>query len=82
MRRARAASPTATPIRIHNERGELRARARVTDRIRRARCGCATAGRGSTTDVGAPAMPDEVVDAFGFSGGQATFDAMVEVSRG
>ena len=31
---------------------------------------------------GRPAIGDEIVDAFGFSGGQATFDAMVEVSLG
>ena len=31
---------------------------------------------------GRPAIADEIVDAFGFSGGQATFDAMVEVSPG
>ena len=28
---------------------------------------------------GAPALPDGAVDTFGFSGGQATFDARVEV---
>ena len=37
-------------------------------------------GRGSINDAWAPAIADEIVDAFGFSGGQATFDAMVEVS--
>ena len=30
---------------------------------------------------GAPAIPDEAVDTFDFSAGQAAFDAMVEVAR-
>jgi len=29
---------------------------------------------------GAAAIPDEAVEVFGFSGGQAAFDAMVEVA--
>ena len=30
---------------------------------------------------GAPSIPDEAVDVFEFSAGQAAFDAMVEVAR-
>ena len=68
-------------IRLFNEGGELRARARVTDRI--------PAGtvwmRDGWPDLnrltgGAPVLPDAAVDLFAFSAGQATFDAMVEVA--
>jgi hypothetical protein len=31
--------------------------------------------------AGAAVLPDDAVDAFGFSGGQAAFDARVEVDR-
>ena len=30
---------------------------------------------------GRPVIPDEAVEIFGFSGGQASFDATVEVER-
>ncbi len=67
-------------IRIFNERGDLPARARVTDRIRSGtvwmRDGWPNLNR---LTAGAPVLPDAAVDLFAFSAGQATFDAMVEV---
>jgi anaerobic selenocysteine-containing dehydrogenase len=70
-------------IRIHNERGALRARAHVTDRISAGTVWMRDGWEGlNQLTSGRPAIADEIVDAFGFSGGQATFDAMVEVSPG
>ncbi len=70
-------------IRIHNGRGHMHARARVTEKIQAGvvwmRDGWA--GLNDLTS-GAPVVADAAVDAFhalGFSGGQATFDARVEV---
>jgi len=68
-------------IRIFNERGDLLARARVTDRMASGtvwmRDGWPNLNR--LTD-GAPVLPDAAVDLFAFSAGQASFDAMVEVA--
>jgi anaerobic selenocysteine-containing dehydrogenase len=68
-------------IRIFNDRGDLLARARVTDRIPAGtlwmRDGWPNLNRLTT---GAPVLPDVAVDLFAFSAGQATFDAMVEVA--
>jgi anaerobic selenocysteine-containing dehydrogenase len=68
-------------IRIYNERGAFEARALVTDRISAGtvwmRDGWAGVNRVTS---GKAVLPDEAVDAFGFSGGQAAFDAMVEVA--
>ena len=70
-------------IRIHNERGELRARAHVTDRISAGTVWMRDGWEGlNQLTSGRPAIADEIVDAFGFSGGQATFEALVEVSPG
>ena len=79
-----AAWRTATPIRIYNERGELQARAQVTDRIPRGTVWMRDGWEGlNDLTSGAPAIPDAAVDAFTtrFSGGQATFDARVDVER-
>jgi anaerobic selenocysteine-containing dehydrogenase len=68
-------------IRIFNERGDLLARARVTDRIPAGtvwmRDGWPNLNR---LTGGEPVLPDAAVDLFAFSAGQATFDAMVEVA--
>jgi anaerobic selenocysteine-containing dehydrogenase len=68
-------------IRIFNDRGDLQARARVTDRIPAGtvwmRDGWPNLNR---LTAGAPVLPDVAVDLFAFSAGQATFDAMVEVA--
>jgi anaerobic selenocysteine-containing dehydrogenase len=67
-------------IRVYNQRGSCNARARVTDQI--------PAGtvwmRDGWADLnnltgGQAVLPDVAVDMFGFSAGQASFEAMVEV---
>jgi anaerobic selenocysteine-containing dehydrogenase len=69
------------PIRIFNERGDLLARARVTDRIPSGtvwmRDGWPNLNR---LTRGAPVLPDVAVDLFAFAAGQASFDAKVEVA--
>jgi anaerobic selenocysteine-containing dehydrogenase len=68
-------------IRIFNARGDLHARARVTDRIPPGtvwmRDGWPNLNR---LTAGAPVLPDAAVDLFAFSAGQASFDTMVEVT--
>jgi anaerobic selenocysteine-containing dehydrogenase len=70
-------------IRIHNERGVMRARARVTDRIPAGTVWMRDGWAGlNDLTAGTPVVADAAVDAFhalGFSGGQATFGARVEV---
>jgi len=68
-------------IRIFNERGELAARAHVTDKVPPGTVWMRDGwgGLNRLTDGGA-ALPDEAVDVFGFSAGQASFDARVEVA--
>jgi len=69
-------------IRIHNERGAMAARAHVTGDIGPGVVWMRDGWEGlNTLTSGQAALPDEVVDAFGFSAGQAAFDAMVEVER-
>jgi anaerobic selenocysteine-containing dehydrogenase len=68
-------------IRIVNERGAFGARARVTDRVPRGVVWMRDGWTGlNELTSGGPAIPDAAVDVFGFSGGQAAFDAMVEVA--
>jgi len=68
-------------IRIHNERGEMKARARVTPRIPAGTVWMRDGWDGlNRLTSGAAVLPDSGVDLFGFSGGQAAFDARVEVS--
>ncbi|MBI3455705.1 MAG: molybdopterin-dependent oxidoreductase [Candidatus Rokubacteria bacterium] len=70
------------PIRIFNQRGEFRARARVTGRVPPGTVWMRDGWTGlNRLTSGAPAIPDEAVDTFHFSAGQAAFDAMVEVTR-
>ncbi len=70
-------------VRVHNERGELKARAVVTDRIPAGTVWMRDGWEGlNDLTSGRPVIRDEAVDLFGFSGGQAAFDAMVDVSRG
>ena len=67
-------------IRIHNERGALSARALVTERIPPGTVWMRDGWLGlNELTAGASVIPDAAVDAFGFSGGQAAFDARVEV---
>jgi anaerobic selenocysteine-containing dehydrogenase len=69
------------PIRIYNERGEFQAYAQVTARIPSGTVWMRDGWEGlNRLTSGAPAIPDEAVDIFHFSAGQAGFDAMVEVA--
>jgi anaerobic selenocysteine-containing dehydrogenase len=71
-----------TPIRIFNDRGEFRARAHVTDGVPPGTVWMRDGWTGlNRLTSGAPSIPDEAVDTFDFSAGQAAFDAMVEVAR-
>lgn len=68
------------PIRIYNERGAFEAYARVTERIPAGTVWIRDGWEGlNRLTSGAPVLPDEAVDVFGFAAGQSTFDAMVDV---
>ncbi|MBI2492702.1 MAG: molybdopterin-dependent oxidoreductase [Candidatus Rokubacteria bacterium] len=68
-------------IRIYNARGEFEARAHVTPRIPAGAVWMRDGWEGLNrlTD-GRAVLPDAAVDVFGFSAGQAAFDARVEVA--
>jgi anaerobic selenocysteine-containing dehydrogenase len=67
-------------IRIWNERGEMLARAHVTPRIPPGTVWMRDGWEGlNALTSGAPVLPDDVTDIFGFAAGQATFDASVDV---
>jgi len=69
------------PIRIFNQRGDLRARALVTDRVPAGTVWMRDGWPGlNALTGGARVLPDAAVDLFDFSGGQAMFDAMIEVA--
>jgi anaerobic selenocysteine-containing dehydrogenase len=68
------------PIRVFNERGEFGCRARLTDRVPPGTVWMRDGWTGlNRLTAGEAAIPDDAVDLFGFSGGQASFDARVEV---
>ena len=68
-------------IRIFNARGDVAARARVTDRIPAGTVWMRDGWPGlNRLTAGASVLPDAAVDLFAFSAGQATFDAMVDVA--
>ncbi len=68
-------------IRIYNERGELRARARVTAKIPAGTVWMHDGWQGlNRLTSGQAVLPDEAVDLFPFSAGQSAFDATVEVA--
>jgi anaerobic selenocysteine-containing dehydrogenase len=68
-------------IRIFNERGELAARAHVTDRIPAGTVWMRDGWPGlNRLTAGTAVLPDAAVDLFAFSAGQASFDARVEVA--
>jgi anaerobic selenocysteine-containing dehydrogenase len=72
----------SAPIRIFNGRGEFRAYAYVTGRVPAGIVWMRDGWTGiNRLTSGAAAIPDDAVDAFDFSAGQAGFDAMVEVER-
>jgi anaerobic selenocysteine-containing dehydrogenase len=68
-------------IRIFNQRGDLLAKAHVTDRISAGTVWMRDGWPGlNRLTAGAPVLPDAAVELFAFSAGQASFDAMVEVA--
>jgi anaerobic selenocysteine-containing dehydrogenase len=68
-------------IRIHNERGALVARARVTDKVPAGTVWMRDGWRGvNNLSSGAPSIPDEACELFPFTAGQSAYDARVEVS--
>ena len=68
-------------IRIFNQRGELSARARVSDRIPAGTVWMRDGWPGlNRLTAGTAVLPDAAVDLFAFSAGQASFDARVEVA--
>ena len=68
-------------LRIFNGRGEFLARAHVTDRVPPGTVWMRDGWSGlNRLTAGAAVLPDTAVDIFGFSGGQAAFDAWVEVA--
>ncbi len=69
------------PIRVFNQRGELHARAHVTERIPAGTLWLRDGWPGlNDLTSAAPVLPDRAVDAFAFSAGQATFEAKVQVA--
>jgi anaerobic selenocysteine-containing dehydrogenase len=67
-------------VRIRNDRGEMRARAAVTPRISAGTLWMRDGWEGlNRLTAGRAVLPDDAVDRFGFSGGQAAFEAMVDV---
>jgi anaerobic selenocysteine-containing dehydrogenase len=67
-------------IRVHNARGEMRARARVTGAIAAGTVWMRDGWEGlNTLTSGAPVIPDDAVDVFHFAAGQASFDARVDI---
>jgi len=77
---ARRAISDGGALRIVNARGEMRARARVTSRVPEGTVWMRDGWAGlNDLTSGEPAIPDAAVDVFGFSGGQASFEARVDV---
>jgi anaerobic selenocysteine-containing dehydrogenase len=67
-------------IRVFNGGGEMLARALVTDRVPPGTVWMRDGWAGlNTLTCGAAVLPDEAVDVFDFSAGQASFEAWVEV---
>jgi len=81
---ARRALADGDEIRVFNQRGEMRARAFVTDRVPPGTVWMRDGWEGlNTLTSGAEVLPDAAVDLFDrFSGGQAEFEASVDVARG
>jgi anaerobic selenocysteine-containing dehydrogenase len=69
------------PVRIGSARGAFEARARVTREVPPGTVWMRDGWEGlNRVTSGQAAIPDEAVDTFHFAAGQATFEAMVEVS--
>lgn len=69
------------PIRVYNGRGAFEARAYVTHRVPPGVVWMRDGWEGmNRLTSGAPVLPDAAVDLFGFSAGQASFEARVDVT--
>jgi len=69
------------PVRVFNARGEMRAEAQVTDRIPPGTVWMHDGWAGlNRLTSGAAVLPDDAVEVFGFSGGQAEYESLVEVA--
>lgn len=69
-----------TPIRVYNERGTLHARAHVTDEVPAGTLWMRDGWLGlNSLTSGQAVLPDVAVSIYGFSAGQASFAAQVEV---
>jgi anaerobic selenocysteine-containing dehydrogenase len=67
-------------IRVYNERGAVQARARITDDVPAGTVWMRDGWTGlNNLTSGQAVLPDTAIDLFGFSAGQASFEAMVEV---
>ncbi len=68
------------PVRVFNGRGEMRAKARVSDKIPAGVLWMHDGWAGlNRLTSGAAVLPDAAVDMFAFSAGQSSFEAMAEV---
>jgi anaerobic selenocysteine-containing dehydrogenase len=68
-------------VRVYNERGALQARAHVTEEVPAGTVWMRDGWVGlNRVTSGQAVLPDTVVDMFGFSAGQASFEARVEVA--
>ena len=68
-------------IRLFNDRGEMKARAHVTERLPAGTVWMRDGWPGlNTLTSGAAVLPDAAADLFEFTAGQASFDARVEVA--
>ncbi|MGI8552243.1 MAG: molybdopterin-containing oxidoreductase family protein [Dehalococcoidia bacterium] len=78
---ARGIAP-AGPVRVHNDRGSLEARARVTDDIPSGVVWMHDGWPGvNRLTSGSTVIPDAAVAGFPFAAGQAAYEALVQVSR-
>ena len=69
------------PIRLYNERGEMRCLAHVTGRIPAGSVWMRDGWSGlNSLTSGEAVLPDRAVELHGFSGGQASFEAWVQVA--
>jgi len=77
---ARRALHDGDLVRLFNQRGEMEARAVVTDRVPPGTVWMRDGWAGlNALTSGAPVLPDDAVDLFAFSAGQAEFQADVDV---
>lgn len=73
------------PVQIYNERGQFRAKARVTEDVQQGiiwmRDGWVGVNSVTNGDAVLSPLASDIVDPYGIPGGQAAFDALVEVRK-